>query len=150
LNTVQTLRQALARASGGENAGFDALAYRQRLTEALDDDLNTPQALAVLFDLSKDLNTRLAAAGGMSVDSLIAADALFRDFGTQVLGIVPDQPLVSAGGGSEEGLMELFIALRKEARATKNFSLSDRIRDGLKELGIVLEDRKDGTGWKRS
>jgi cysteinyl-tRNA synthetase len=151
MNTLQALRTAQAPPSGSPvNDGFDAAAYRKRLTEALDDDLNTPQAIAVLFDLSKDLNTRLAADGGISSGSLSAADALFRDFGTAVLGILPDRPLTAEGAGSEKGLMELFIALRNEARGSKNFALSDRIRDGLKALGIVLEDRKDGTGWKRS
>ena len=44
--------------------------------------------------------------------------------------------------------MELMIALRAEARANKNFEIADRIRDGLAELGITIEDRKDGTGWR--
>lgn len=86
----------------------------------------------------------------MTAEELSEAAALYRDFGSTILGIISDQPRKADVGNSEEELMGLLIALRKEARASKNFPLSDRIRDGLKDLGIVLEDRKDGTGWKRA
>ncbi len=148
LNAVKAVRQA----KGNPNASapaFDVAQYRTRMIDALDDDLNTPQAIAVLFDLAKEINGRIAA-GGMSLESMEQADALFREIGGGVLGIIPEQPLEQGGGGDSEGkVVELLIALRNEARASKNFPLSDRIRDGLKAIGIVLEDRKDGTGWKR-
>lgn len=149
LNTVKAVRQAMTAPISGAPV-FDATPYRERIVEALNDDLNTPQAIAVLFDLSKDLNSRLAS-GGMSAEGLAAADGLFKELGGSVLGIIPERMSAEtdAGGGDEAKVMQLLIELRNEARASKNFQLSDRIRDGLKSIGIVLEDRKDGTGWKR-
>lgn len=150
VNTVEGLRNAAKDpATSVPGSPFGAATYRRRLLESLDDDVNTPQAIAVLFDLGKDLNARLAG-GGMTAEELSEAAALYRDFGSTILGIISDQPRKADVGNSEEELMGLLIALRKEARASKNFPLSDRIRDGLKDLGIVLEDRKDGTGWKRA
>lgn len=149
LNTVKAVRHAITAPTSGAPM-FDAAPYRRRIIEALDDDLNTPQAIAVLFDLSKEINSRLAT-GGMSAEGLVAADGLFRELGGSVLGIIPDRMSAENGpdGGDEANIMRLLIDLRNEARAGKNFQLSDRIRDGLKSIGIVLEDRKDGTGWKR-
>jgi cysteinyl-tRNA synthetase len=148
-NTVKVVRQSMSAPVSGAPA-FDATPYRNRIVEALNDDLNTPQAIAVLFDLSKEINGRLAA-GGMSSEGLAAADELFRTLGGSVLGIIPERMAAQseAGGGDEAKIMQLLIDLRNEARASKNFQVSDRIRDGLKSIGIVLEDRKDGTGWKR-
>jgi cysteinyl-tRNA synthetase len=149
LNTVRAVRQAMG-GPAASGAAFDVSPFRNRIIESLDDDLNTPQAIAVLFDLSKEVNGRLAA-GGMTAEGLAAVDGVFRELGGGVLGILPETLSASdAGEGGDEGkVVELLIALRNEARATKNFALSDRIRDGLKAIGIVLEDRKDGTGWKR-
>jgi cysteinyl-tRNA synthetase len=129
---------------------FDTTPYRDRIIEALNDDLNTPQAIAVLFDLSKEINSRLAASG-ISSEGLAAADEVFRMLGGSVLGIIPERMAAQseADGGDEAKIIQLLIDVRNEARASKNFQISDRIRDGLKSIGIVLEDRKDGTGWKR-
>lgn len=155
LNTVRNLRQELAKAeteSRSTDASIDVAAFTSRLREAMDDDFNTPQAVAVLFDLSREVNTILNAGTPCTAASLQAIDRVYREFGGTVLGLIPDE--LSAGSSSngalEAGLIQLLIDIRKEVRAQKLWGLSDAIRDGLKSVGITLEDKKDGTTWKRN
>jgi cysteinyl-tRNA synthetase len=116
----------------------------------MDDDFNTPQALAVLFDLAHELNQALAAEKPLAASAL----RLGRETLTELAGTVLGLPLESGGaeGSAErEGeLVDLLVALRAEVRAQKLWPLSDRIRDGLARLGITLEDKREGTVWKRT
>jgi cysteinyl-tRNA synthetase len=65
-----------------------------------------------------------------------------------VLGIIPDRADSSANAEREAGLIRLLVDLRAQARANKEWATSDQIRDQLKALGVILEDRPDGTIWK--
>jgi cysteinyl-tRNA synthetase len=131
-----------ARPSGGE-------ALRERFYVAMDDDFNTPEALAVLFDLVREINRmrardeRLAAALG----------AELRRLGN-VLGMLQDDPdAYLRGEGSGAGLSERdideLIRRRVEARKAKNWSEADRIREQLHAAGILVEDGPEGTSWRR-
>jgi cysteinyl-tRNA synthetase len=73
---------------------------------------------------------------------------LFREIGGSVLGILGGEYRDHTAAGIQDKLMDVFIGLRKMARSEKNFPLSDKIRDDLKKIGVVLEDTKDGTSWK--
>jgi len=118
----------------------------------MDDDFNAPGALAALHDLTREVNILLNGEQPAGRTILEAIDQTYRDLGGQVLGIVPDET-AAAGSGSaerEEGLIRLLIELRAQARADKNFKLSDLIRDRLGELGVTVEDRADGTVWRVS
>lgn len=114
-------------------------------TAALDDDLNTPQALAVLFDLTRDANkaTEPAQQARLKAQLLACGDAL------GLLQMTPEQWFA---GGEDEALpngAEALLAQRVEARAAKDWGGSDRLRDELKAMGIAVEDGKDGQRWKR-
>lgn len=118
--------------------------------EAMDDDFNTPRAIAVLFDLVSNVNGWLPEMSPNKA-SLEKIEMLFDEFGTRILGIISEKTEQrSTVEGLDAELMDLIISLRAEARAQKLFSLSDKIRDGLAKLGIVLEDQKEGTTWKKS
>jgi cysteinyl-tRNA synthetase len=129
--------------------------YR-RFRDHMDDDFNTGGAVAVLFELATLLN-RLADTARLEEPGVADAEAkaafeegalLLRTLG-QVLGLFFEKP--KAAGGSDQltaGLMQLLIDLRNEARKTKNFALGDQIRKRLTELGVTLEDRPGGTGWR--
>lgn len=120
--------------------------------ERMDDDFNAPAGLAVLQELTRQVNSLLNEGGPQTQGSLQAIDQVYRELGGQVLGIIPDETAGSGGGSAEreEGLMRLLIALRAQARQNRDWATADQIRDQLKAVGIVLEDRPDGTIWRIS
>ena len=132
----------------GQAPPLDLAKVKSAFMAAMDDDFNTPQAVAVLFDLARDVNQLLASGGSHSAESLQAIEDLFEELGGKVLGIKPPSQKGGGAPGRDAQLIELLIGLRKEIRAQKLWVLSDRIRDELAKMGIVLEDRKEGTTWK--
>jgi len=125
---------------------------RGRFDGAMDDDFNTPEALAVMQGAARDLNT--AKSAGRDEDAAVLAAAL-RDMGG-VLGLLQQPPneYLKRGVGEaqlSDAQVDSLIEARRAARAMKNFAESDRIRDVLASAGIALEDKPDGaTGWRRA
>jgi cysteinyl-tRNA synthetase len=116
---------------------------QQAFTDALDDDFNTSGGLAALFELVRAINT--ARDAGATDAELKPGQDTLRTL-TGVLGLrLTDK---KAGGGEADKFVDLLIAVRTEARQQKNWAMSDLIRDRLKELGVAIEDSKDGTGWR--
>jgi cysteinyl-tRNA synthetase len=151
VNTVRNLQDRLKTPAATSVAAVPGLdAYRTNFFAAMDDDFNAPQAIAILFDLSRDVNQVLAGAASIDAEEGKKIIALYRECG-EVLGLdfLGGASAQSGTPGSEEGMMELMLSLRQDVRTQKLWPLSDKIRDGLAKLGIVLEDRKDGTTWKR-
>ena len=148
---VTLVRDQLRRAQSGEaNADVLAMLEKAKATfmEKMNDDFNMPAALASLQDLTRQVNTLLNEGDTQSQETLTAVDQLYRELGGDVLGIVPDQAESSANAEREDGLIRLLIDLRANARANKDWATSDQIRDQLRDLGVALEDRADGTIWK--
>jgi cysteinyl-tRNA synthetase len=120
---------------------------RKRFVEQMDDDFNTATAIAVLFDFTKDVNTYLAAAKP-SQATLRAIDALYRELGEQILGIIPDAVGSDEGAGLAKPLVEMLLTTRQDLRKAKQFALADKIRDDLTKLGVVVEDGPEGSTWR--
>lgn len=117
-------------------------ARRLQFIEAMDDDLNTADALAALFELAKDINIYLAS-GAVTREECERAAAVFGEL-TDVLGLLYER--------REEDLdseVEALIAARTAARQEKNWAEADRLRDQLKAMHIVLEDTPQGVKWHR-
>jgi cysteinyl-tRNA synthetase len=130
-----------ARSGGGEE--MEHILYRHRFIEAMDEDLNTPRALAVLFDLARDIN-RESSSG---LDVIKAQKTLAELSG--VLGLtLSDQN--SYSDGDIAPFVEMLINVRSELREVKQFELADNIREKLSQLGISLEDTEEGTIWRLS
>lgn len=148
---VSLVREQLRSAAAGE-ASEAVMAMlensKAEFISKMNDDFNAPAALAVLQDLTRQVNTLINEQGPQTQGSLTAIDQLYRELGGDVLGIVPEQADASSNAEREDGLIRLLTTLRAQARANKDWATSDQIRDQLKELGVVLEDRADGTTWK--
>jgi cysteinyl-tRNA synthetase len=150
-SAVSLTRSQLSRAADGpaDPAAVEMLAAaREQFIEKMSDDFNAPAALAVLQEVTRQVNTLLNESGPQTKGTLEAIDTLYRELGGQVLGIVPESAEGSGSVERENGLVQMLIELRAQARANKDWSTSDYIRNQLKELGITLEDRPDGTIWK--
>ena len=128
---------------GAINAEFNAV--RERFCAAMDDDLNTADAIGILFDLVRYINKNVLVAAPYQAD-VQAAIKVFEEL-TGVLGIVYDEAPAGADGADAE--IEALIAERTEARKTKNWARADEIRNRLTEMGIVLEDTPQGVKWHR-
>lgn len=121
-------------------------AYRKKFFDFLNDDFNTSGGISVLFDLVKETNTALS--GPENQKDLRCLNALFRDLGEDILGLVFADPAGTASGGTlTADLVTLLIDLRRKAKTEKNWAEADAIRDRLKSLGITIEDTRDGTHW---
>ncbi|MGQ0797065.1 MAG: DALR domain-containing protein, partial [Methanobacteriota archaeon] len=145
--TIRTLEAARRRAatSGTADAPL-AEATREALRAfdaSMEDDFNTREALAAIFEFARHANKAIDAGAGKA--ALDGAAAAFDTFG-QVLGLFR-APLATTD--VVDGLMDLIVALREDARTRKDFVTADRIRDALTTVGIVLEDTRDGVRWKR-
>ena len=118
-------------------------ARKQQFIEAMDDDLNTADGLAAVFELVRDINVSVLQSGSKAL--ITDAIKLFDEL-TGVLGIVYPHE-------KEETLdddIEKLIEARQAARKAKNWAEADRIRDELKDKGIVLEDTPQGVKWHRA
>ncbi|HEU4752355.1 MAG TPA: DALR domain-containing protein, partial [Armatimonadota bacterium] len=127
-------------------------AHRERFREAMDDDFNTPAALAVLFSLATEINRVAATAAARSAAGAAAVGAardLFQELGN-VLGLTLAPPTAAAENDVTDSLMELLLQARQALRRNKDFAAADELRGGLKELGILVEDRPGGgSTWRR-
>jgi cysteinyl-tRNA synthetase len=117
--------------------------FNQRFHAAMNDDFNTPEALAVLFDLAREIN-RLRSSDQL----LVAAQygALLKHLGW-ILGILQDDPEKFLKAGIDANQIEALIAARNAARKNKNWAEADRVRNELTAMGITLEDTPNGTTW---
>ncbi|MEG1501214.1 MAG: DALR domain-containing protein, partial [Clostridiales bacterium] len=119
---------------------------KDEFIQAMDDDFNTALAISVIFNFCHELNSYLSANSQPAKDVMEAVGQLFADF-DQVLGMI--LPKEEEKAGLEDALMELIIKVRQDARAKKDWATADTIRDGLKELSIILEDTPQGARWKK-
>ena len=130
-------------ATEAEQTWIDALVkYKHDFIAAMDDDINTADAIAVIFELVRDLNSNLDATS--SQPAIIAGQNLFAEL-TTVLGLAVKEKETNLDAAVED-----LIAQRQAARKAKDFKRADEIRDELLAKGIVLEDTREGVKWKKA
>ena len=149
LRLLDKLVAAPTEAAGGatEAAATQLLALAAKPAEFLDDDLNTPRALAALFDLLKRFNTLAATPAALAevgTEALTQAAHSYRTLVQDVLGL-QDEPRANV-----EQLLELTLGFYSEAKAEKAYGKVDVIRAALKNQGIVIKDTKAGVEWAYS
>lgn len=150
-NCYAAMQNGLKAAAAEETDG-DALllqkiaAVEEAFQDAMNDDFNTALASAALFDAAREINTYLKQDALNKAALQKAADTY-----TALLNIMglDFNAADNANDGLVDDLMNLLIDLRKQARADKNYAMADQIRNQLNEIGVILEDTKQGTTWKR-
>jgi cysteinyl-tRNA synthetase len=120
---------------------------RAEFIEAMDEDFNTPRALAALFDMSKDMNKVLEEKKHMNTDLLKRIHDCFLELG-KVLGLLQKERVNKVSDRVVNDLVNLLVELREKLRSKEDYELSDEIRAKLRELGIVVEDTSEGSKWK--
>jgi cysteinyl-tRNA synthetase len=139
-------------------SGFwsEVSAHRDAFLEHMDDDFNTGGAIGVLFELLNSLNRyadiqKLEETGSRpeAIEAFRSGAVVLKEM-SQILGIFlePRAESTSGSDGLVNGLMQLLMDLRADARKSKNFAVADQIRQRLAQLGVTLEDRPGGTGWR--
>jgi cysteinyl-tRNA synthetase len=151
IGPYRALQQRLAASESKDSPQSSAASelvedVRRRFRQAMDEDFNAPAAVAALFDFTREVNTALGSEKGPGRKDLEVFAGLYRELAGDVLGLLPRRE--SGSGGIESSLIRLLVDLRNEARARKDWTFSDSIRDRLDGIGVVLEDGKDGTTWK--
>ena len=127
---------------------YQASDYTKRFKAVMNDDFNTSEALAIWFEMAKEIN--LAKTSNAERAELIAAELKYLAQSLGALNLTPDEFLKNtASTDVDVEKIESLIAQRKQAREEKDWSLSDQVRDELTALGIVLEDGSSGTTWRK-
>jgi len=153
-NTIINLREQIDSAKDGSTPGgiYEKLEhYKKTFLEAMDEDINTPGAIAAMFDLSKEVNTLLNSGQEINKKCLEDIDKLYQELAGNILGIIPKSFESEQKGEADvlENVMRVIIDTRNELRKAKQWQLSDFIRNKLTEIGIALDDKPDSTAWKR-
>ena len=150
-SAANLVRQQLQNAPEGDpDAEFGEFIAEQKAAfeERMNDDFNAPAALGIMHDFTRGVNTLLNADRPVNKGTLEAIDEVYRRLAGDVLGILAEDVDDGASAERTAGLVELLIEMRETARANKYWAEADRIRDRLTELGVILEDRADGTVWR--
>ena len=144
--SLERLRHALTPGAGDSNGAgeaVDAAPHAARFYAAMDDDLNTPQAVAALFDLARDINR-----GRDAGRSIAAAQQTLRELG-DLLGLTfSDDGPGNAAQLAAAPFIDLLVSIRAELRQSRQFDLADNIRNRLAAEGVLLEDGPQGTQWQ--
>lgn len=147
-NRLMQALKTLDELKPGDNSTVNVDEWVESCYEAINDDFNSATLIAALFEGATTINNIKDGRASLTQNDLEIFRKTFHTFIVDVLGLKPDQ---DTGAGAEmiDGLMQLIIEMRQDARATKNFALSDKIRDHLQAAGIVLKDGKEGTSWSK-
>ena len=146
LSRLQAAHRTLAKLTASPESTVEVQPIAQRVYEALNDDLNSPVAIASLFDAVRSINAIAEGKERISQTDLDQLRQLFDAVMLDILGLTDEQ---QSDGQAQlvNGLMTMLLDVRQQAKANRDFATSDRIRDELAKLGVAVRDRKDGADW---
>ncbi|MDF1611825.1 cysteine--tRNA ligase [Stygiobacter electus] len=127
---------------------FDINKYVIEFENSMDDDFNTPKALAVIFELIKDAN-KLLDNNHLNKQSILEIKEFLKKSLDDVFGIISFDEMKANVKSIEDDLIKLILDLRDELKKEKNYNLADKIRNSLNDLGIIVQDSKTGTTYKK-
>jgi cysteinyl-tRNA synthetase len=143
MDGMETLKKIKPSAS----STVDVEKYSNDCYAAMNDDFNSPIVISILFDAVKTIYSANDGKESLTADDINKLIKLFDSFAIEILGLNDDT--FNQTSNSVDGLMNLILALRQNARTNKDYASSDKIRDELAKLGIVIKDTKDGATWGR-
>ena len=142
VRALDRLRGALEGFEGGGPPAEWADPYRDQFIAAMDDDFNSAAALAALFELVRELNRRRAAG-----EDVAGGQALLQEL-AGVLGLKLEPASEGRADAGAEPYIDLLLELRAHLREARQWQLADRVRDGLRERGVIVEDQPGGSVWR--
>ncbi|MFI3317833.1 MAG: cysteine--tRNA ligase [Rikenellaceae bacterium] len=140
---------SLSKLKPSASSTVDPSELERRCAEAMADDLNSPMVISALFDWVRVINQIVDGAQSVTAEDLDKLKAVVNRYVFDILGLKSEK--TTSGGAQNDivsPLVEMLLAMRTEAKAAKDWSLSDKIRDGLTAAGIRVKDRKDGCDWE--
>ena len=138
----------LSKIEPAEVSTVDVKTIRKRCYEAMNDDLSTPIVISHLFEAVKIINTVLAGGATLSAEDSTHLKETFRIFLFDIMGIREEVGVSEEGNEAYHKAVDLLLDVRKEAKARKDWTTSDYIRDRLSEIGFEIKDTKEGVEWK--
>jgi cysteinyl-tRNA synthetase len=130
-----------------EQSTYDVAGLQTKLYEAINDDLNTAIVISHLFDAVRVINSVYAGTEKLTADDITKLKWLMHTFVFDILGLKAED---KSNNNDLDGLMQMILELRANAKANKDFATSDKIRDELIRLNFVIKDEKDKTTWSKS
>jgi cysteinyl-tRNA synthetase len=147
LERLMSAHHALQKLQPGKKTTVDIEALKAKCYEALNDDLNTPILISNLFEGVRIINAVKTGTEELDSQSLDLLKWLFNTFIVEILGLVTEQA-AAANNDMLNGMVEMLLTMRVEAKQRKDFAASDMIRNRLTELGVKVKDTKDGFEWE--
>ncbi len=138
--------KTLGKITASDKSTIDITDFESKCYKAINDDLNSPILISYLFDNVKLINLIAAGKDKISVEDLEKLKNIYNTFVFDILGLVDENDDTS--NDILDKVIDLLLNIRLDAKANKDFSTSDKIRDKLSEIGVVVRDKKDGFEWK--
>ena len=140
--------EALGKAKPAATTSFNAAELAERCEAAMADDLNSPMVISALFDFVRIFNGLADGSQTATAEDLESLKATVNRWVFDILGLKDEKAATAGGKDMVTPLVEMLLNMRLEAKAAKNWALSDQIRDQLTAIGIRVKDRKDGFDWE--
>jgi len=141
LNTLEKLKAS-------DKSSFNLSEIKEKCYQAINDDLNCPILISHLFDGVKIINSIKDGKATISDSDLAEMKELYKTFVFDILGLVSENNEAGASGKLTESLIDLLLNIRLQAKQNKDWATSDKVRDELKALGVIIKDTKDGFEWE--
>ncbi len=152
MEKLYAAERALDKLKASDKSTEDIENWVIRCYEAMNDDFNSPKVIAELFEAARIINAVKDGHASLTAADIELLQNNFRTFFFDILGMKPETITVGGQDGSDtlDKVMQLVLAIRQDAKTNKNWAISDKIRDDLKEAGISVKDTKDGAEWSLS
>ena len=128
-------------------SSYDVNELKEKCYEAINDDMNTAIVISHLFDAARIINSVNGGTEKLTKEDIVSLGETMNQFVFNILGLIKE---VKADSSDMNGVMQLILSLREEAKQKKDFATSDKIRDELSKLNFSIKDEKEGTSWSKS